>query len=482
MDFRVTPRLGIEFATSALARQAAELQRTQQQISTGIRLQRPSDDPSAVRRSIIQKDQLTRLETNVASVQQAQSRLSQAHVQLRNAQELLIQAREVALSAAQATEPAEYSVLAKELDGILNQLFSIANSSDETGFLFAGTATQSQPFTFDPTRPYGVASYSGTSANSELHVTGDVSRELLIAGDSIFGGTVREPSLIIGSTGVAGGQSSTTAIGYRKLTLTHTLTTFAAGSGIAAGASSAAGDTIVGAAGVHKLQIEDISGTGAFGTVSLNGGAPVNFTSTTTDLKVTGPSGEVVYVDTSALTAGFSGSVDITADGTISIDEGATSTPLTFDANESVVDSRDNSVVYLDTSGRLYAGQGVIEFPGTTDVFDTLVALRDDVLNERGLNTQNRLAAFDRHIANIDRIENHLLDQVGVQSVALEQLDKLQIRTEDQSLEQKIRYGETTSADLAAAAVKMQELLNQQQFTMAAVSRVLSQNLLQYLQ
>ena len=52
MDLRVTARLGIDFATTQLAKQAAELQRTQQEISTGLRLHRPSDDPGAVRRAI----------------------------------------------------------------------------------------------------------------------------------------------------------------------------------------------------------------------------------------------------------------------------------------------------------------------------------------------------------------------------------------------------------------------------------------------
>ncbi len=68
-----------------------------------------------------------------------------------------------------------------------------------------------------------------------------------------------------------------------------------------------------------------------------------------------------------------------------------------------------------------------------------------------------------------------------MQSVTLEQIERLLVRTEDQTLDQQVKYSETTSADLAKAAVRMQELLTLQQFTMASVSNLVSQNLLQFL-
>ncbi len=67
-----------------------------------------------------------------------------------------------------------------------------------------------------------------------------------------------------------------------------------------------------------------------------------------------------------------------------------------------------------------------------------------------------------------------------MQSVTLEQIERLLVRTEDQTLDQQVKYSETTSADLAKAAVRMQELLTLQQFTMASVSNLVSQNLLQF--
>ena len=149
MIHRIANRQGVTSATTELGRQAHQLQRTQEQISTGLRLHRPSDDPAAVRRAIVQKDQLSRLENNVKSVKHVKARLSQAHVQLREAQQLFVRARSVALSVSQATEDAEYEILAKELDGIFNQLISVANSTDESVYSSVqGFAESGLPETF----------------------------------------------------------------------------------------------------------------------------------------------------------------------------------------------------------------------------------------------------------------------------------------------------------------------------------------------
>ncbi|MCP4854019.1 MAG: hypothetical protein GY903_05960 [Fuerstiella sp.] len=173
--------------------------------------------------------------------------------------------------------------------------------------------------------------------------------------------------------------------------------------------------------------------------------------------------------------------MDIVADGTLSIDGGVTTLPIVYSTNETYTDPTDGSTVHLDTTNLFRTGEDSAEFPGTNDVFGTLIALRDDLTNTRDLNGTDRKDAINRRLGDIERLEDHLLNEVGIQSVTLEQIERLLVRTEDQTLDQQVKYGETTSADLAAAAVRMQELLTLQQFTMASVSNLVSQNLLQFL-
>ena len=266
MFYRVTQSQMSITARNYLAKQTSELFTAQQQISSGLRIQKPADDPAGMRRSLIQKDRIERLEAHEVSVAHTKSRLSQADVQLRNANDLLTKAREIALQAPQITDDSERRVLAQELDGLMSQMRSIANSSDATGYLFSGTAANTVPFS-ETTAAGGQSRYDGTTQNTALYIAGDVDRQTLLSGDQIFKPVSRENAVLIGTSGAAIGTGTNSAVGTKTLTVTHALTTFSGGSGIQTGTSSTASDTVLGQSGTHSLVINDISGTGASGAV-----------------------------------------------------------------------------------------------------------------------------------------------------------------------------------------------------------------------
>ncbi len=479
MTIRSTPGLTTDFAISRLNQTAYRLQQAQEQLSTGKRLHRPSDDPLAVRHSLLQKDRISRLEASIEATQHTRSRLNQAHVELRDAHQLFVRAREIALSASQATDESERKIFAQEAEGLLNQLINITNASDEVGFLFSGTDTRTKPFELDASS--SSVTYSGTPYATQLHLAGDADRAALAPGDRIFLSTSRQDTVVVGHTGIGAGPGIDTAVGVLSLEVVHTSTSYSAG-GVTAGISSLSGDTIVGATGTHTLQLNDTSGTGTSGTISLDGGPEFTFTSADTDLRLLGPNGDVVYVNTTAITPGFSGSVDILANGTVSLDGGATTTAIDFSANQQITNSADGTVVHLDTSTVQRAGTGDLEFVGTSNAFSALIELRDELLNGGSRSAAEHRDALGRRLTEIERVEGHLLDEIGAQSVTIENLDQLITRTEDRHLEQIAAHAETSDADLAAATLELQELLNLQQFTMAAVSQLMQPNLLQFLQ
>lgn len=247
------------------------------------------------------------------------------------------------------------------------------------------------------------------------------------------------------------------------------------------GIGSGAGDTIIGQVGTHHLQVSDTSGNGTSGTFSLNGGQAVNFTNMDTNIPVDGLSGERVYLDASSIFAGFNGTVDITSTGTMSIDGGATTTPISFAANQFVTDSQNGAIVNLDSSAIKRTGTDQLEFPGTTDVFNAIRALRDDLLNTRNLSNGDRATAISRRLGDLERVHTHVLDIIGVQSVSLQQIDQLQNQTEELQLSGQIQYSNTVSADITESITRLKELTNLQQFTMAAVGQLLTPNLLDFL-
>jgi flagellar hook-associated protein 3 FlgL len=480
MFFRVTQHQMSAYARQSIARQTRGLYEGQRQVSSGLRVERASDDPVSMRRALVQRDRIARLEGNTFSLIHTKSRMNVAHDGLRRANTLLQKARDIAINSQELVSQSEVNVLASELDGILDQLLDIANSTDETGFLYGETIDGAPPFRLVDGGD-GNAVYAGTTQSGSLELTGIASVTSLIAGNEIFQPNDRGELIVFGNTGVAAGTGTDSAIGRRTLQVSHTLTTYAPGSGVAAGTDSATADTIIGPAGAWTLQINDVSGTGAAGTVSLNGGPEFNFTNTDTNLEVVGPGDQRIYLDTTAITAGFNGTVDITATGTLSVDDGLTTTPITFDANQQVFDSRDGSVVNLNTTAVRRTGTDHLDFDATSDIFGVIQSLRDDILNSRGLSVADQSTALSRGLGEVDRLQDHLLDIVGVQSVSLEQIDRLEVQLDELELAEKVELSDTVSADITGAILQMQEAQAAQQYTMAVIGQFLTPNLLNFI-
>ncbi len=480
MDTRITSSTQTDYSIGQLNRQTLQLQELQKQLSSGLRIHKASDDPTGIRRSIIQKDRVERFAEHINSLGQGSARLDQAHTQLRDAQQLFVRAKEIALSSVQATDDSEIAVLAQELDGLLEQLTGIANSSDHSGFLFAVTRTDARPFA-DNVSTSIRSSYGGTSDSVNLYITSQPSRVSLQPGLDVFRGEQRGEVRLIGNNGIEPGSGQASAVGFREIQLRHTETVYSGGSGVTAGTSSPGGDAIIGALGTHSLVINDTSGTGSSGTVSLNGGPPVDFTNTNSNLSVVDGNGRFVYLDTRSITAGFNGEVDIIANGSVSIDGGETEQAIDFSENQLFTDSRDGGTVYLDTRNARNLENAKLEFSGTFDAFQTLVALREDLLNSRELNVGERNEALGRRIEDIDRVNDHLLNEIGVQSVNLESFERMKILSEDRKLAYENTLADITSVDFAKAAVQLQEVLNLQQVTMTTIGRVINTNLVDFL-
>lgn len=215
--------------------------------------------------------------------------------------------------------------------------------------------------------------------------------------------------------------------------------------------------------------------------MSLNGGEIIDFTDADTDLMVTGPDGERVFVDMSSISSGFNGDVDITADGTLSTDSGATEIPIDFSANQVVTDSRTGEVTHVDSTSIRRAGTEHLEYAGTADVFETLIELRDELRNVRGLSEDEFHEAMSRRIADLDRVRDGLLQTVGEQSTTLDNLDGLQRRAENFQLETQEAISNLESADFSEIIVKLQEEQTLLQLNLASSVRLFDQNLLDFL-
>jgi len=424
---RITQNQFFQLALSATQRHARQAVRAQERISSGFKILRPSDDPVGTRRALFLETSLERVGDYAANLDESRRFLDTAAEGLTRVNTLIAEVRSAALAGANGTlSQTDRDIFAQQIDALREQLVGLANSVFQGQFLFAGTENTRTPFAFSG----DTVTYRGNAEIIRSAVApGGLRTALNVTGSEVFlSRTPLEPRFL-GSTGVAAGATTGTLREETALLLEHVATTIGDGalpgggdsaSGVLPGASSAGGDTIL---GTHEIEITvDAGGTG--GTVSLDGGPAVTFTTADTDLEVEGPSGEIVNLDLSGVTPGFSGTVTLEGSGTYSLDGGTTTEAIDFgDGDQAVTDPATGRVLRVDSRGVKTAGESRVLFTGGLDLFETLAALRDDLRNEAGLDS-TELA--DRVAARVDELDRHLdtvlgkVTELGTRSSSLE--------------------------------------------------------------
>ena len=485
MDTRVGMQSIYQNAIIGNQQITAQLQALQAQATTGQKFAQVSDDPAAALSLLSTTDQEQRLTAHLANIQSATTALNTSVAALQQVNDIFTQAKSLAIQASSANnDPTSYAALADQINGLINNLLTAANTQSNGTYVFSGTASATKPFTIasqDSSGNVQRVGYQAAAAGASATVADAQQVELYYPGSSVFQMQNRQTAVFSGTTGAAPGTGTDSATSQAALTIQHTATTFAAGSGVQAGTNSAAGDTILGPAGAHTLQITDTSGNGTAGTVSLDGGPAIAFTNADTNLRVTNNTGDVAFLDTSAITAGFNGNVALTASGNMSIDGGATSTPLTFSGNQAVTDGTTGAVTFVDTTKVVRAGTEIVQYPGTSDAFQALISLRDDLNNVNHLSSADQLKALTGHIADLDNVSTHILSTLGQQSASLQSLGSLQSHLTALQLSAKETIGNVGNADITDVVVKLQSYEQLLQLSLAAFAQIHSISLLNYL-
>lgn len=458
--------------------------RLQDQLSSGIRIKKSSDDPLAYRNINFIQSQLQHIEDSDYVIKEAQGKLNASVSNLTEFQQLLSRVKQLAQEGVQSLSQEERNALALEAEGLLTRMKDLANARFNGQYLYGGAASDRIPWDFAESQQPGRvmdASYSGAAKSGESVISPSLSIETLYAGDAIFGAGDRGATVIYGKSGAQIGSGTDTLRGRATLQIRHTLTTYLGASGLTAGTSSPGSDSVIGQAGAHRVKLVDTSGTGTSGTISLNGGPEVQWNNTMTNLEVTGGNGEKVFVNTTAIAAGFNSNVDLTASGTMSVDGGATTTAISFAANEVVNDSVTGKLVTINSTNILRTGDDYLEFTGTSNAFQVVDGLIKDLRGARSLDNAQLGNALARRMGELDSMADHVLMAVGLQSTSLEGLEQLANRNQDMKAETQVRLGELQNTDFTQAVVDLTNEQMLQQFTFKVASQIMSQSLIDFL-
>lgn len=135
-------------ALEQLYKRQSELSSQQEQLSSGLRVNRASDDPAAAAKAERAMVRLDRIETDMRALETQRSALATAESGLGEAIGLLQSARDFVVAAGNAGfSRNDRATLATQMTSLRDQLFAIANRTDSNGVpLFGGLGSAGEPF------------------------------------------------------------------------------------------------------------------------------------------------------------------------------------------------------------------------------------------------------------------------------------------------------------------------------------------------
>jgi flagellar hook-associated protein 3 FlgL len=158
----------------------------QRKAMSGLRVEKPSDDPAAAHRGVLLESQRRQLDSMKKNSATAFNELGTAENALGTVSDLLNQVRVRLLQGMNGTmTAADRSHITTEISALKEEMLSIANTRVGNVYVFGGFKTNTEPFQADGT-------FLGEAGSRRAEVAPGITVEMNISGDSVFapaGGT-----------------------------------------------------------------------------------------------------------------------------------------------------------------------------------------------------------------------------------------------------------------------------------------------------
>ncbi|MGP9831513.1 flagellar hook-associated protein FlgL [Marinobacter sp. NSM] len=170
----------------------SDLVKTQERISTGKKVNRPSDDPVAAARILKLNQEVKRIETYERNASLAENRIKQEESTLASGVDIIQRVRELTVQAGNGSLSAnDRQSISAELKERLGQLANIANTRDASGeYIFSGFQGSTPAFAKDD---FGAWKYQGDEGQRVLEIDDGVTVPISDNGKGIF---VNVPSAV----------------------------------------------------------------------------------------------------------------------------------------------------------------------------------------------------------------------------------------------------------------------------------------------
>jgi flagellar hook-associated protein 3 FlgL len=372
-----------------------EMSKLQEQVSTGSRINRVSDDPTAAYRVLGLNTDDNTLENYINNISEAVGILELSSSIVTDITSVYSDAQtRLTQITSGVYDDASRKRTADGINDILEQTVSWANFRHSDQYLFGGTNTGTAPYTVERTNgKITRVTYSGSSENRDIEVAPGVESSAFHIGDDIFRSNERSTPIFYGNTGAQSGTGTSSSRGGIWLTVTGTV-------------------------GNYDLSID-----GGLSTVNTDGSH----------------------------------------------------------TNLAVTHSQTGEVLYVDATGITSTGTDLVSIPGTYDIFNALITIRDVLENQNGLADSEVLELVKILPNSIDEVSKVLVKtQVSIGS-KIGFLDDLQHNLQDLQYSTEDETTRLQEADIAQVAIDLSSREVLYQMSLAVAGKLMSMSLLDFI-
>jgi len=183
---RVDPHYVSGLVVSLNSSTLSEQQLTSE-LSSGLRVSSLSDDPVAAGQSSLLNSSISQDDTFVQTASTTQSLMQVADSTLSSVVTQLTSALSLAVSGNSGTASAsDLTSLSQQLSSVRDQVVSLANTSYQGVYIFAGSKGSVRPFTVDTSTSPATTTYSGDSQASNVTTENGQLLQTTLAGSAVF--------------------------------------------------------------------------------------------------------------------------------------------------------------------------------------------------------------------------------------------------------------------------------------------------------
>ncbi len=188
---KISTGLYFERSSQQLGNVQSKLTKVQEQLSTGLQIVKPSDEPDKASLVTRLESELARQASYQDTLKAVNVRLTAEETALKNTSDVMYRIKELAVQAANDTLGIEdRQSVALELDTLREQILSMANSQDSNGnYLFSGSRAGEPAFNKDAN---GRVIYQGDHSRMKVNVGDNRRMNLNLPGSDVFTRVVRD--------------------------------------------------------------------------------------------------------------------------------------------------------------------------------------------------------------------------------------------------------------------------------------------------